>query len=465
MTFRRAFTGSAIFMLAVVFLPGTPVIHSEEWTADNPGSPNIKVISHLPLGPRLNVSDIDVEQKLDRPYAYVGRMVYGTEGDRGMDIIDISDPANPKRIYKWRIENQDLHLGLGGMDVKHFKWKGRNYVVQSLQFKQGGPDADLGAVVLDVTGLPDPSKVKEVARIREPDLLEGFHNIFVYKHTNGRVLLFTTVSGPFAHVYDLGYVVEGFHDDMLVAKIPLPDASGERYEPVREGGGEAANFLTRRMGYHDFYVGYHKDTDQDRFYGGGTGGYYVYNITDLEEPQLVVSLTGIRGVRSGHTFTPTSDGRYVVAETEYQYAPLRIFDLKPALDGEVKNINRPIGAWTANWKNLVHNHEIRWPYVFVSGYLDGLQIFSLMDPKNPVTVGYYDTYLGPPNTDRTAVFNGAFGVDIRNADGLIVVSDMTTGFWAFRMDGFQGWNGENWGVPNISSVQDWENGPTGGNDQ
>ena len=447
MTFRRAFTWSAIFMPAVVFLPGTPAVHSEEWTADNPGSPNIKVISHLPLGPRLNVSDIDVEQELDRPYAYVGRMVYGTEGDRGMDIIDISDPANPKRIYKWRIENQDLHLGNGGMDVKHFKWKGRYYVVQSLQFKQGGPDADLGAVVLDVTGLPDPSKVKEVARIRAPDLPEGFHNIFVYKHTNGRVLLFTTVTGPFTHVYDLGYVVEGYHDDMLVAKVPLPDASRER------------------SGYHDFYVGYHKDTGQDRFYGGGTGGYYIYNVTDLEEPQLVVSLTGISGVRSGHTFTPTSDGRYVVAETEYQYAPLRIFDLKPALDGEVENINRPIGAWTANWKHLAHNHEIRWPYVFVSGYLDGLQIFSLMDPKNPVTVGYYDTYLGPPNTDRTAVFNGAFGVDVRNADGLIVVSDMTTGFWAFRMDGFQGWNGADWGVPNTSSAQDWETGPDGGNDQ
>ncbi len=465
MTFRRAFTGSAIFMLAVAFLPGTPTVRSEEWTADNPGSPNIKVISHLPLGPRLNVSDIDVEQELDRPYAYVGRMVYGDEGERGMDIIDISDPAKPKRIYKWRIENQDLHVGLGGMDVKHFKWKGRYYVVQSLQFKQGGPDADLGAVVLDVTGLPDPSKVKEVARIREPDTPEGFHNIFVYKHTNGRVLLFTTVSGPFAHVYDLGYVVEGFHDDMLVAKVPVPDASGDQYKPMREGGGEAANFLARRMGYHDFYVGYHKDTGQDRFYGGGTGGYYIYNVTDLEEPQLVISLTGIRGVRSGHTFTPTSDGRYVVAETEYQYAPLRIFDLKPALDGEVKNINQPIGAWTANWKNLVHNHEIRWPYVFVSGYLDGLQIFSLMDPKNPVTVGYYDTYLGPPNSDRTPVYNGAFGVDIRNADGLIVVSDMTTGFWVFRMDGFQGWNGADWGVPDISSAQDWENGPTGGKDQ
>ncbi len=79
------------------------------------------------------------------------------------------------------------------------------------------------------------------------------------------------------------------------------------------------------------------------FYGGGSGGYYIYDITDLENPALVVSLTGISGVGFGHTFTPTSDGRYVIAESEYQYAPLRIFDLKPALDGEVQNIRTPCG--------------------------------------------------------------------------------------------------------------------------
>ena len=60
---------------------------------------------------------------------------------------------------------------------------------------------------------------------------------------------------------------------------------------------------------------------------------------------------------------------------------------------------------------------MRWPYVFVSGYLDGLQIFNLQDPHNPVTVGYYDTYIGPEVEGRPAMFNGAFGVDVRNEDG------------------------------------------------
>ncbi|NNF04680.1 MAG: hypothetical protein HKN17_09450 [Rhodothermales bacterium] len=407
------------------------------WTPLDPGSDNIEVLGHIPLGAALNTMDIEVEQELDRPYAYVSRGTVGAGTARGTDIIDLSDPANPKVVKRWRIPNPELHTGLGGMDVKYFKWNGRYYVVQSTQFGPG-PDQDLGAVVLDVTGLPDAESVREVARIHEPDLPGGFHNIFIYKHSSGRVLLLTTVNGPNAHAYDLGTLVEGNREDALVGVIPVPE--------VENGS------------YHDLYAAWHPDTEQDRFYGGGTNGYYVFDISDIGNPQLEITLTGVTGVRYGHTFTPDPNGRYAVAETEYQYAPLRIFDLQPALDGETQNINRPISAWTAHWENLVHNHEVRWPYVFVSGYHDGLQVFSLMDPENPETVGYFDTYTGPRDVGvmAGAVANGAFGVDVRNEDGLIVISDMTTGFWTFRMEGFNGWSGEDWGVPDISSVQKWD---------
>lgn len=432
----------ALSAAALLAVTTTPLAAQDvPWTPLKRGSDNIEVLGHLPLGPRLSVADMDVEQELNRPYAYVARMVYGFDGPKGTDIISIADPEKPELLYEWRIENQDLHQRTGGMDVKHFKWDGRYYLVQSLQFGQGGPDTDLGAVILDVTGLPDPSTVREVARIREPEMPGGFHNIFIYKHTNGRVYLFTTAGAPGALVYDLGMVVDGDLENARVGMVPVPET------PL----GQGAN-----RGYHDFYVGYHPDTGEDRFYGGGTGGYFIYDVTDVENPELRITLTGVSGVSYGHTFTPSPDGRYVIAETEYQYAPLRIFDLQPALEGQQTNVRSPISAFTANWKNLVHNHEVRWPYVFVSGYLDGLQIFNLQDPMNPVTVGYYDTYVGPPNTDRSAMFNGAFGVDVRNADGLIVISDMSTGLWTFKMDGFQGWNGEDWGYPNISSAQNWD---------
>ena len=430
-------------LIAVALLAATCLYPASAQTALKRGSDNLTVEGHQPLGARMSVTDLEIEQELSRPYAYVGRASILKEGPKGMDIIDFSDPANPKVLLRWRLEFQDLLMNRGGMDVKYFKWKDRYYVVQSFEFSQG-PNNDLGAVVFDVTGLPDPESVKEVARLRLPEFPGGFHNIFIYKHSNGRPLLLTTVRTGKAHVYDLGFVVEGRENEALVSEIPLPEVPGRS---------------SRTTSYHDLYAAWHPDTGEDRFYGGGTGGYYIFDITDLENPKLKITLTGISGVDWGHTFTPSPDGRYVVGEAEYENAPLRIFDLKPALDGEVQNIRSPISAWTADWKNLVHNHEVRWPYVFVSGYMDGLQVFSLMDPKNPQTVAYYDTYLGPRTEGFVEVINGAFGVDVRNADGLIVISDMTTGFWTFRMDGFNGWNGEDWGYPNISSVQDWESEP------
>lgn len=436
---RPNITSTSAAVIALITLASAPA--SAQWTALQRGSDNIEVVGHLPLGPALSVSDMDIEQELSRPFAYVSRMLYGVTGPKGMDIISIEDPAHPEIIYEWRIEEQDLHLGRGGMDAKHFKIGDRYYVVQSTQFGQGGPNSDMGAVVLDVTGLPDPSTVREVNRIREPLRPGGFHNIFIYKHSDGRVLLFATAAGRVALIYDLALVVDGADaETALVGQVPIP----------AQGDGQD------NRSYHDFYVGYHPDTDQDRFYGGAGGGYYIYDVSDPANPNLEITLTGIRGVEWGHTFTPSPDGRYVVAEAEYQFAPLRIFDLQPALDGETTNINRPISGWTADYDNLVHNHEIRWPWMFVTGYLDGLQVVNLQDPTNPVTVGYYDTYLGIKDPTRCQECNGSFGIDVRNEDGLIVMSDMSTGLWTFRMDGFQGWNGEQWGMPDLSSAQKWD---------
>jgi hypothetical protein len=398
------------------------------------------VLSHIPLGGSVRVSDIEIEQDLSRPYAYVSKR-YDLSG---FDLIGLRDPSRASLMYRWRIENPELHRGVGGRDGKMVKIQGRYYYLQSVQFDPGGPNVDLGAIIFDVTALPDTGRIREVARINAPDTPGGFHNIFAYKHSDGRALVFATVNAPHAKVYDVAQAVAGQTDP--VVRIPLPETPA-----------------AGRGSYHDFYLGYEPSTRQDRFYGAGSGGYFVFDLTRLHAPRLLTSVTGVAGVTSGHTFTPDPTGRYAVTETEYQFAPLRLFDLKPGLDGEVKSISRPIGAWTADWRNLVHNHEVRWPYVFVSGYEDGLQVFNMMDPTNPYTVGYYDTFDGPHQKglcgDR--VCDGAFGIDVRNADGLIVISDMTTGFWAFRMDGFDGWNGHQWGMPNISSAQDWDNGPDG----
>ena len=394
-------------------------------------------------------ADVELEQDRNRPYAYLSGFV-----NYDVTIYDLTNTSAPKQIYRWSIDNPELHRGIGAMDGKYFKVNGRYYFAQSLQFQQGTPDAELGAVILDVTGLPDASKVKEVARIKYPQAPGGFHNTFAYKHSDGRALYFVTTNQSKALVYDLAKVVAGGDPNAwLVGEVPNPT-------PMKQTG---------LGGYHDFYVGYDPATEQDKFYGAGLGGYSVFDVTKIEAPKQLFTITSL-GLDLAHTFTPSPDGKYAVTETEYQYTPLRIWDLQPGQSGKTQNIDVPISAWTSDWRTLAHNHEVRWPFVFVSAYEDGLQVFNLKDPKNPKTEGHFYTCeckhehgfggsLESGFESTQSVMQGAFGVDVRNYDGLVVISDMRTGLHVFKMDGFNGWNGKDFGVPNISSVQDWDRGP------
>ncbi len=416
----------------------------------NQASSNLRIVSHVMLpGDPFTTSDIEIEQELSRPYVYIDKRRVPS----GFDIVSIKDPANARIIYSWRIENPELHRGSGSLAPTYLKSRGRYYFVNGFQFAPGGPNVDLGAIVWDVTGLPDTSTIREVRRIHVPEAPGGFHETFSYKHSNGQALFFAVTTSEYAYVYDIDAVASGGPDGGVVGKIAVP-----------------ADLGGRRSGWHDFYVGYDPATRQDKFYGGGAGGMYVFDVTDVADPKLLTSVTGVAGFAGGHTFTPTPDGRYALAMPlpTYQYGVARMFDLKPGLDGEVKNISRSIGAWSPNWKGAVHNFEVRWPYIFVAGQDDALQVINIMDPTNPYTVAYFDTKGGPqlggnlrPGGGIGPQYDGVWGIDVRNADGLIVVSDYQTGFWSFKMDGFDGWNGHAWGMPNVSSAQDWDNGPDG----
>ena len=270
------------------------------------------------------------------------------------------------------------------------------------------------------------------------------------------MLYIVTVNQPRAVVYDLGKVVSGADPSTWIAGyVPNPTP----FKQIGTGG------------YHDFYVGYDPATHADKFYGAGLGGYSVWDVTHLDAPKELFTITGL-GLDIAHTFTPSPDGHYAVTETEYQYTPLRVWDLTPGQTGQKQNLDVPLSAWTADWRDLPHNHEVRWPYVFVSAYEDGLQVFDLKDPAHPHTDGWYYTcecvhrhgFGGNPDLgweSTISVEQGAFGVDVRNRDGLIAISDMRTGLWLFHMDGFNGWNGHTYEMANISCVQDFDHGPDG----
>jgi len=411
------------------------------------GSANVRVLGHLPLGGFFRVADVALEQETGRPFVYAAQSL-----DRsGFTAIDVTDPEHAKVLLRWTIDHPEAHRGLGAVRARYVRTAKGTFLVLGVSFDAGSPDADLAAIIFDVSGLPDSSRVHEVARIRS-SAPGGVRDLFAYKHSDGRALLFVATNGPSAEVYDVDAVVAGRGvAAATVAHIPIP-AFG-----VNDGGGN---------GYSGIFVGYDPTTGHDKFYGAGAGGYFVFDVSDLAKPRLLTSIVGAAGVLRGSAIVPTPDARYAVTATGYQYSPLRIFDLSEGLRGIEQTVSRPIGAWTADWRDAVRSADVRWPLAFVSSYEDGLQIFNMVDPKNPVTVGWYYTCLcahqagfgstAAPQGESTV--NGAVGVDVRNRDGMIAVADANSGLWLLRLDGFGGWRGDDWGVPNVSSVQDWSRG-------
>ena len=166
-------TGTLASSLSILWLLVAPAqAQNAGFKPGEQGSRNIHVVAHVPLGRMFTVSDMEMEQELSRPYAYVARM-HGVTHSSGFSIINLKEPSKSTVLYSYRIQEPDLHVGYGGMQNKYFKLRGRYYDVQSFQFAAGGPDADLGAIVFDVTGLPDTTTIKEVGRIRVPEALRA----------------------------------------------------------------------------------------------------------------------------------------------------------------------------------------------------------------------------------------------------------------------------------------------------
>ena len=76
------------------------------------GSPNVKVLKHVENNPgSWKAADVELEQERGRPYVYVSGFInYDTQ------IYDITNPAVPKKIYQWRIEDPELVMAVVRVD-------------------------------------------------------------------------------------------------------------------------------------------------------------------------------------------------------------------------------------------------------------------------------------------------------------------------------------------------------------
>ena len=105
-------------------------------------------------GPFRTTPTADLEQELSRPYAYVAQRY-----DRpGFSVLDLKDLNNIKVLcHRWKIENAGMRQA-GDFEVLQTQRPLLCGRAACFQFRQSTPDGDLGAIIFDVTGLPDTSK-------------------------------------------------------------------------------------------------------------------------------------------------------------------------------------------------------------------------------------------------------------------------------------------------------------------
>ncbi|MEO0557521.1 MAG: choice-of-anchor B family protein [Bacteroidota bacterium] len=168
--------------------------------------------------------------------------------------------------------------------------------------------------------------------------------------------------------------------------------------------------------YHDFEV---KGT-----YGYGPG---IYNdgidILDVSDPSNItlVGTFEYPGSSIGpHNTCASEDGNTLYVGDEIGSAGnwTRIFDIADPQNVEL------VGSIVIDDQAVVHNCYTKDNLLYIAHYTEGLRVFNVQNPQDPVEVAFYDTYLQPGYG-----FSGAWSVYPYFDSGKLIVSDMQSGLF------------------------------------
>ncbi len=173
---------------------------------------------------------------------------------------------------------------------------------------------------------------------------------------------------------------------------------------------------------HDIFV-----QDNIGYCSSAYAGMYIIDFTIPTSPTLLASLnTG----GYNHSNWIYEDGtKLLYAEEVPAGLPLGILDLDEVAMGNLTIINKfkePLEA-PAAVDNIYHNPFIVDSFAIVSSYQDGITIYNIDDPMNPVLRGYYDTY--PSNVGDYSGYAGCWGTYPFLPSGNILASDISTGLY------------------------------------
>lgn len=311
-----------------------------------------------------------------REYAVIGSTA-------GTHFIDVTDPAQPQEVTFVPGKTQ------GGVIIHrdYHDHQGYLYAV-----------ADEGASslqIMDYSTLPDSVHI-----VYDDDaLIRRAHNIFIDTATHRLYALAIRNSSAFypMTIYDISNPVQ----------------------PVFLGGYN--NFGNGNIGHvHDAYV--QNDT---AFLNCGYDGLYIVDFADPSSPVLLGNMDTYPSQGYNHSGWIAPSGDYYYLGDENHNLPVKVVRITDMTDLQVV---ATLDAGASHSFSIPHNIIAKGNQLFVSYYYDGLQVYDVTDPTQPVRTFYYDTYTGP---DRNS-YEGAWGVYPFLPSGRILLSDMQSGLFVFE---------------------------------
>ena len=309
----------------------------------------------------------------DREYAIIGT----TEGTHFLDITNASEPVEVDFVAGEQQGPIVVHRDYHNLD---------NYLYMVCQEGQSSLQ------IADLSYLPDSVHVV----YDSDELLVGSHNIFI--DTTQTVL------------YTVFTFVNGTNDLVRWQRIDISDPES----PTLIDQSTSGPYI------HDLYV-----DDGMAIMNRGNTDMAIYDFNQ-SPPQVLGTIDGYIGQGYNHSGYPTPDWNTYVMGDETHGSPIKVLDISDPTDIEV------LSTVTSGVDELsiAHNQIVLDNKLYSAYYYDGIYVWSIEDPENPILLGFYDTSELPHQES----YEGAWGVYPFLPSGHILVSDMQSGLWIFTLD-------------------------------
>lgn len=317
----------------------------------------------------------------DHEFAVVGSTL-------GTHIIDVTDPNNPTELFV-------VEGGTTGGSIIHRDFHDHKGYLYSI----ADEGSNTALQIIDITQLPDAIEVV----YDDSEFFTRSHNIFI---DTAKDRLYSLISNGDAFGFSPMRIFD--ISDPIDPKVlgSYTDLDGYSISQV-----------------HDAYV--RNDT---AYLNLGPSGFSIVDFANVDTPNVISVITPAEYPQSGynHSGWLTDDGDFYYMADETFGSDMKVLDLRNLPDIDIPTV------FNAESNNITipHNQFVKGDKLYVSYYFDGLQVYDISDPINPLREMYYPTSKFPPTN---GLYRGAWGVYPLLPSGNILVSDMQEGL--FVIDG------------------------------